>query len=157
MEEASDGQLVAAARDGDRAALDQLLRRHVDMIHAVCARIAGNPADAPSPAGGVVCVVLAVITLSLHDLAYSLALAFFYPLVLRGPAAWRSAREWRWPVVSSGVLAAFYLGWREYVQSSRALPALATPGSTTAPCREIDELARSFVALPDLPLLTGML
>jgi hypothetical protein len=49
----------------------------------------------------VLCVVLAVITLSLHDLAYSLALAFFYPLVLRGPAAWRSAREWLWPVVSA--------------------------------------------------------
>jgi len=45
-EGASDGQLVAAAREGDPGALDQLLRRHVDMIHAVCARIAGNPADA---------------------------------------------------------------------------------------------------------------
>ena len=44
--EVSDGHLVAAAREGDRDALDQLLRRHVDMIHAVCARIAGNPADA---------------------------------------------------------------------------------------------------------------
>ena len=112
---------------------------------------------APSPAGGVLCVVLAVITLSLHDLAYSLALAFFYPLVLRGPAAWRSAREWLWPVVSSGVLAAFYLGWREYVQWSRWLPVHAGSVSGTAPGREVDELARSFVALPDLPLLTGIL
>src|SRR5688572_25567698 len=79
----------------------------------------------PSTAGGVLCVVLAVITLSLHDLAYSLALAFFYPLVLRGPAAWRSPREWVWPVVSSGVLAGFYLGWRDYVLTSRTLPVLA--------------------------------
>jgi 4-amino-4-deoxy-L-arabinose transferase-like glycosyltransferase len=112
---------------------------------------------APSAAGGVLCVVLAVITLSLHDLAYSLALAFFYPLVLRGPAAWRSAREWLWPVVSSGVLAAFYVSWREYVQRSRALPILAGSDSSTTAGREVDELARSFVALPDLPLLTGML
>jgi hypothetical protein len=112
---------------------------------------------APSAAGGVLCVALAVITLSLHDLAYSLALAFFYPLVLRGPAAWRSAREWLWPVVSSGVLAAFYVSWREYVQSSRSLPLLAGSDSSTAPGREVDELGRSFVALPDLPLLTGML
>lgn len=111
----------------------------------------------PSAAGGVLCVVLAIITLSLHDLAYSLALAFFYPLVLRGPGAWRSAREWLWPVVASGVLAAFYVGWREYVQSSRALPVLGSSLSGTAPGREVDELARSFVALPDLPLLTGML
>jgi RNA polymerase sigma-70 factor (ECF subfamily) len=48
--EASDGQLVAAAREGDREALDQLLRRNVDMIHAVCARITGNPADAADAA-----------------------------------------------------------------------------------------------------------
>jgi RNA polymerase sigma-70 factor (ECF subfamily) len=48
--EISDGQLVAAAREGDRDALDQLLRRHVDMIHAVCARITGNPTDAADAA-----------------------------------------------------------------------------------------------------------
>jgi RNA polymerase sigma-70 factor, ECF subfamily len=42
----TDDELLAAARAGDRSALDQLLRRHVDMVHAVCSRIAGNPADA---------------------------------------------------------------------------------------------------------------
>jgi len=41
-----DGVLVQAARAGDRAALDALLRRHVDFIHAVCRRLAGNDADA---------------------------------------------------------------------------------------------------------------
>jgi hypothetical protein len=114
---------------------------------------------APSPAGGVLCVALAVVTLSLHDLAYSLALAFFYPLVLRGPAAWRSPREWLWPVVSSAVLFAFYLGWREFVLSSRTLPALAdgSAASGAAVGAEVDELRRAFVALPDMPLLAGML
>jgi RNA polymerase sigma-70 factor (ECF subfamily) len=38
--------LVEAARDGDRAALDALLRRHYDRIHAVCRRLTGNDADA---------------------------------------------------------------------------------------------------------------
>src|SRR6185436_6378061 len=109
----------------------------------------------PSAAGGVLCVVLAVITMSLHDLAYSLALAFYFPLVLRGPAAWRSPREWLWPVASSAALAAFYVGWRQFVQSSRTLPLVA--GGSSSPGHEIDELARSFVAVPDLPLLTGML
>ena len=42
----TDDELVAAAQAGDRAALDALLRRHFDLIHAVCSRIAGNPADA---------------------------------------------------------------------------------------------------------------
>lgn len=39
-----------AARDGDRAALDALLRRHYDRIHAVCRRLAGNEADAQDAA-----------------------------------------------------------------------------------------------------------
>jgi RNA polymerase sigma-70 factor (ECF subfamily) len=37
---------VRAAQQGDRAALDALLRRHHDRIHAVCRRLAGNEADA---------------------------------------------------------------------------------------------------------------
>jgi RNA polymerase sigma-70 factor (ECF subfamily) len=37
---------VDAARDGDRAALDALLRRHYDRVHAVCRRLTGNDADA---------------------------------------------------------------------------------------------------------------
>ncbi|MGH9268304.1 MAG: RNA polymerase sigma factor [Acidimicrobiales bacterium] len=41
-----DLELVAAARAGDHRALDQLLRRHVDRVHAVCLRITGDPADA---------------------------------------------------------------------------------------------------------------
>jgi RNA polymerase sigma-70 factor (ECF subfamily) len=43
---ATDEALVEAARTGDRGALDVLLRRHHDRIHAVCRRLAGNEADA---------------------------------------------------------------------------------------------------------------
>jgi RNA polymerase sigma-70 factor (ECF subfamily) len=38
--------LVAAARHGDRAALEELLRLHHDRIHALARRITGNDADA---------------------------------------------------------------------------------------------------------------
>lgn len=41
-----DAALVAAAQGGDRFALDQLLRRHYDRVHAVCRRIAGSSRDA---------------------------------------------------------------------------------------------------------------
>lgn len=41
-----DDALVWAARDGDRAALEDLLRRHHDRIWAICRRLAGNDADA---------------------------------------------------------------------------------------------------------------
>jgi len=36
---------VAAAQQGDRRALEDLLRRHYDRLHAVCRRLAGNDAD----------------------------------------------------------------------------------------------------------------
>jgi RNA polymerase sigma-70 factor, ECF subfamily len=36
---------VAAAKDGDRGALDTLLRRHHDRIYALCRRVTGSDAD----------------------------------------------------------------------------------------------------------------
>lgn len=44
--ELDDRALVSAAQDGDRAALDALLRRHHDRIHLLCRRVVGNDADA---------------------------------------------------------------------------------------------------------------
>jgi RNA polymerase sigma-70 factor (ECF subfamily) len=41
-----DATLVASAQAGDRNALDQLLRRHYDRVHAICRRIAGTTRDA---------------------------------------------------------------------------------------------------------------
>ena len=47
---ADDRTLVAAAQAGDRQALDTLLRRHYDRVHAVCRRIAGSSRDADDAA-----------------------------------------------------------------------------------------------------------
>jgi RNA polymerase sigma-70 factor (ECF subfamily) len=44
--DADDAALVAAAQGGDTVALDALLRRHYDRVHAICRRLAGNAADA---------------------------------------------------------------------------------------------------------------
>jgi RNA polymerase sigma-70 factor (ECF subfamily) len=41
-----DAALVARARDGDRDAMDTLLRRHHDRVYALCRRMTGNDADA---------------------------------------------------------------------------------------------------------------
>jgi len=38
--------LVAAAQAGDRDALEELLREHIDRVHALCRRLCGNAADA---------------------------------------------------------------------------------------------------------------
>lgn len=43
---ADDRELVTRAKSGDRAAANELLRRHYDRIYAICRRIAGNDADA---------------------------------------------------------------------------------------------------------------
>jgi RNA polymerase sigma-70 factor, ECF subfamily len=48
--DADDQSLVSAARSGDRDALDALLRRHYDRIHALCRRMTGNDADAADAA-----------------------------------------------------------------------------------------------------------
>jgi RNA polymerase sigma-70 factor (ECF subfamily) len=49
-EEIDDRALVAAAQAGDRRALEELLRRHYDRVHAVCRRIAGPTRDADDAA-----------------------------------------------------------------------------------------------------------
>ena len=45
-EQPADRTLASAAARGDRDALDTLLARHVDRVHAVCRRILGNEQDA---------------------------------------------------------------------------------------------------------------
>ena len=45
-EERDDRTLVAAAQGGDRGALDLLLRRHYDRVHAVCRRMLRHEQDA---------------------------------------------------------------------------------------------------------------
>jgi len=44
--EGGDDALAAAAADGDRDALEALLRRHAGMVNAVCRRVLANPEDA---------------------------------------------------------------------------------------------------------------
>jgi RNA polymerase sigma-70 factor, ECF subfamily len=44
--EASDEVLAAAANAGDRGALEVLLARHLDRVHAICRRVTGHPEDA---------------------------------------------------------------------------------------------------------------
>lgn len=41
-----DRVLAAAAGSGDRRALELLLDRHADRVHAICRRVVGNPDDA---------------------------------------------------------------------------------------------------------------
>lgn len=42
----TDEELAAAAAAGSRGALEQLLSRHLDRIHAICRRVTAHPEDA---------------------------------------------------------------------------------------------------------------
>lgn len=53
---------MTAAQSGDRGALDQLLRRHYDRMHAVCRRITGNEADAADAAQEAMIAVVRGLT-----------------------------------------------------------------------------------------------
>jgi RNA polymerase sigma-70 factor (ECF subfamily) len=44
--DSSDEALAAAANAGDRGALEVLLARHLDRVHAICRRVTGHPEDA---------------------------------------------------------------------------------------------------------------
>lgn len=46
LRERDDTALARLAAVGDRDALDVLLGRHIDRVHAICRRILGNPDDA---------------------------------------------------------------------------------------------------------------
>jgi len=45
-DDARDDDLVRRVRRGERRALEQLLHRHTDRVHAICRRIVGHPEDA---------------------------------------------------------------------------------------------------------------
>ena len=45
-DESSDEALAVAANAGDRGALEILLARHLDRVHAICRRVTGHPEDA---------------------------------------------------------------------------------------------------------------
>ena len=53
-----DADLVAAAVAGDRAAFEQLLRRHYDRIHSLAWQLTGSRADADDIAQDVCCALV---------------------------------------------------------------------------------------------------
>src|SRR5688500_13098212 len=53
-----DAELVAAAAAGDRAAFEELLKRHYDRIHGLAWQLTGSRADADDIAQEVCCTLV---------------------------------------------------------------------------------------------------
>jgi RNA polymerase sigma-70 factor (ECF subfamily) len=66
-----DRQLVAAAQAGDRRALETLLGRHYDRVHAVCRRIAGSSRDADDAAQEAMISIVRGLSRFDHRAAFS--------------------------------------------------------------------------------------
>ena len=109
--------------------------------------------------GGLLAIALACLTLSLHQLGYTLAAAFFFPLIAAGSAAWRQWRNFVFPVAGAACVGAFFLAWSELLTRYRWRPALdgpeaAPPVPLAAESSLLDDLAE---AIPELPLFFGLL
>lgn len=112
--------------------------------------------ESESRAGGALCIASGLLAVSLHQLGYTLVPAFFFPLILRGPSAWRRPSAWAHPLVGAGVLAAFFFVWRDVMDRYRNLPAARSAEAGIA----LDATQPGVDALPllePLPLLAALL
>ncbi|HEU4617074.1 MAG TPA: glycosyltransferase family 39 protein [Gammaproteobacteria bacterium] len=106
--------------------------------------------------GGMLCVALALIAVSLHELGYSLAPAMFFPLILRGPKEWLSPRRLVFPLCAAAVVAVFFFAWSRLIEHLMTLP-LAEAEQALAARDGGAEASAPASALPHVPLLANLL
>lgn len=114
-----------------------------------------------SLAGGLLCIALACVTISLHDLGYSLALAFVVPLLIRDGLSLREPRRLVFPAIAFGTTAAFFFIWsriQDYAFNRAAIRAAQLDPSAAAATASADqetlvEMIAGYIYLPDIPLL----
>ncbi|HEX6998132.1 MAG TPA: glycosyltransferase family 39 protein [Gammaproteobacteria bacterium] len=118
-------------------------------------------------AGGLLCIALALVAVSLHQLAYTLAAAFLFPVVLRGRILDEPARL-VFPLAAAGTVAAAFLGWsgalghfRELPAAAAAAAAAADPAAAAESAGIVQVAVQSLLgplasALPDLPLVAAL-
>jgi 4-amino-4-deoxy-L-arabinose transferase-like glycosyltransferase len=106
-----------------------------------------------SAAGSALCIALAVFTISLHQLGYTLVLAFYFPLILRGPAQWLKPRNWVYPIAASGIVAAFFFIYSDAITRWMRRPVRLSGQSE--PVAASPDAAASV--LDKMPLFSGML
>jgi 4-amino-4-deoxy-L-arabinose transferase-like glycosyltransferase len=112
--------------------------------------------QAESSRGGWLCIALALIAVTLHDLGYTLTIAFLAPLVLEPRRALREPRRLVFPLGAALGVGAFFLLWRRWLDDLRELPIAAVAargGEALAPVAPTAEPASWLdSALGQVPL-----
>ncbi len=126
-----------------------------------------------SLAGGALALGSALLTLSLHDLGYTLALAFLVPVAMHGRAALSAPRKLIFPGAAFAIVAAAFIIWqklqdRYYNRAAFLASVDAEPSSEAAahipstvsedgaaPAGLVERLLEP-IRLPDLPVLSAL-
>ena len=116
-----------------------------------------------SAVGGAAAVGAALVSISLHQLGYTLALVFLLlPLVSGQPLA-RDRRQLVWPIGAAAVTAAFFLFWNGFLEHFRNVPLRGAPEAAAAePVAGIAQRAVTTLldglasAAPDLPFAVAL-
>jgi len=113
--------------------------------------------ESESRAGGVLPIASAVLAVSFHQLGYTLVPAFFFPLILRGPSAWRRPAAWLHPLAGAGIVSVFFLFWRDLMSRYRNLPVTRAIDAGGADAAQNAVLATGGAAerAADVPWLLG--
>lgn len=122
-----------------------------------------------SLAGGLLAIAAALVAVSLHDLGYTLAIAFLVPAAMRGRAALAAPRSLIFPGAAFAVVAAAFFAWRnvqdryfyraaELAQSAAgaALSDRADAGRESTGLLGIVESVLTQFRLPDLPAFSAL-
>jgi 4-amino-4-deoxy-L-arabinose transferase-like glycosyltransferase len=113
--------------------------------------------------GGAICIALALVTVSLHDLGYTLAIAFLVPSALRGRRVLREPRRLVFPAFASSAVAVFFFGWRRvqdyyFNLAARMSETVAVEPTSTASDgpSALVRILDSYIDPPTLPVLSEL-
>jgi len=82
-------------------------------------------------AGGILCIGLAIFSISLHELGYAIALLFLIPLLLNWDAVRHNPRKLVFPLTACLTTGVFFFVWRRIVSAGYSVPFTTNPRATT--------------------------
>ncbi len=82
-------------------------------------------------AGGILCIGLAIFSISLHELGYAIALMFLIPPLLNWDAVRHHPGKLVFPLVACLTTGIFFLVWRHVISAGYSVPFTINPRATT--------------------------